>query len=167
MTQVRLNWAFDGADEVDSSFRMIKGRGAAMLAEKIIAERAEGRLFIVVTEEKLVDRLGSKFAVPIEVIPEAIMLVMPALRALGAAEVTVRKATTKYGPTISEHNNLIVDARFDRIEDDLPVRIKNLTGVVEHGLFFGYTNEVFVAKSDGVSSTQRWAPTRSSAARCR
>jgi len=150
ITPVRLDWAFDGADEVDANFNMIKGRGAAMLSEKIIAKRAGERLLIIVSEEKIVDKLGSKFPVPIEIIPQALGLVEDALQGLGASEIVIREGNSKYGPTISEHNNLILDVKFKDLQPALEAKIKNITGVVESGLFVGATKEILVSKPDGV-----------------
>ncbi len=150
-TDVPLAWAFDGADEVDPDFNMIKGRGAAMLTEKIIARRAGERLVIIVGEDKLVDKLG-KCALPLEVIPEALSVVQAGLRSLGAVEVLIRESNTKYGATFSEHNNLILDVRFQEIRPEMEVLIKSITGVVESGLFVDATKELLVAKADGVWS---------------
>ena len=65
-----LSWAFDGADEINSDLNMIKGGGACMLHEKIVAKRAR-KLVILVTEDKIVESLGENFAVPVEVVPAA------------------------------------------------------------------------------------------------
>lgn len=148
----RLDWAVDGADEVDDALNMIKGRGAAMLCEKIIAKRAHGRLVIVVTKEKLVTRLGERFAIPVAVIPEAIQSVVYELRTAGATEVVPRESAGKYGPAISDDGHLVLDVRFPVIVPELELRIKSITGVVESGLFVGMTPEVLILKSDGIYS---------------
>lgn len=153
-----ISWAFDGADEVDPQFNLIKGRWGAMLNEKIVAKRAGG-VTVVVSEEKLVPRLGVKFPIPIEVIQEAVPDVESELRRLGAAEVTLRSVqigSEKLGPVYSEHGNFILDARFAQILPELELRIKAITGVVESGLFVGMTKEVLVARPQGV-----WRLTRS------
>jgi ribose 5-phosphate isomerase A len=146
-----LSWAFDGADEVDPGLNLIKGRGAAMLTEKILARRAQ-HFVIIVSEDKLVQKLGSSFPVPVELVPEALSLVEEGLGKLGAREVTLREAVKKYGPVVTEHNNLVVDAWFDEIKPELEKEIKSLVGVVESGLFLGFKPEVLVAKKDGVWS---------------
>ena len=146
LCEVSIDWAFDGADEVDPQFRMIKGGGGAMLSEKIVAKRA-GELVILVTEEKLVERLGSRFAVPVEAIPSALVLVKEGLLGLGAKEVRVREAVNKYGPVISEHGNLIVDARFDSISAELDAEICSICGVVDSGLFLDLNPELLIAVS--------------------
>ncbi len=151
-----LSWAFDGADEVDPNLDMIKGAGGAMLSEKIIAKHAGG-IVVVITEEKLVAALGSNFAVPVEVIPDAVTFTSKALRSLGASETTLRVATGKYGPVITDHGNVIIDARFAKINKDLEGAINQITGVVENGLFFDLANEVLVAKQDGIYSLKKRA----------
>ncbi len=149
-TQQPLSWAFDGADEVDPARNMIKGRGGAMLSEKILARRAP-KLLIAVTEEKLVKRLGEKFPVPVEVVPEALSLVEKGLKELGAGTVVLRESKTTYGPVPTEHNNLILDAWFDNIPLDYEQRIKCLIGVVESGLFIGFQPEVLVSTASTVA----------------
>jgi ribose 5-phosphate isomerase A len=131
---------------------MIKGNGAAMLSEKIIAKRAGDRLLIIVSEDKIVERLGKKFPLPVEVIPQALELVQAGLKALGATEIVIRQGNSKYGPTITEHNNLILDAKFADIKPELEAQIKSITGVVESGLFVNATKEILVSREDGVWS---------------
>ncbi len=146
----RLDWAVDGADEIDESFNMIKGRGAAMLREKIIAKRARGRLLIVVTKDKLVSRLGERFAIPVAVVPEALQSVCDELRQAGATEISPRESAGKYGPTVSDDGHLVVDVRFPVIVPELELRLKSITGVVDSGLFFNMSPEVLVLMPDGV-----------------
>jgi len=144
-----ISWAFDGADELDPALNMIKGGGGAMLNEKIVAKKAD--LFVVIiSEDKLVEKLGSKFAVPVETIPEAMEMVRAGLEALGAKTVELRNAERKYGPVTTEHANVILDARFEEIGPDLEKEINCLTGVVDNGLFMGMYPEVLIAKTDGV-----------------
>ncbi|MGA7397811.1 MAG: ribose 5-phosphate isomerase A [Solirubrobacterales bacterium] len=131
------DWLFDGADEVDPEGSLIKGRGGALFREKMLFCSAPDRR-VIVDESKRVEKLGSKFPVPIEVVPLALPVVLPALQELSPTEVGIRKATGKDGPVITEMGNVIVDCRFDGIEGDLEERIKSITGVVESGLFQGY-----------------------------
>jgi ribose 5-phosphate isomerase A len=139
-----IAWGFDGADEVDPTFRLIKGRGAALLREKILAARCE-RFTIVVDESKLVQRLGERFPVPIEVVPEAYWLVERRLKALGASSTQLRSgASGKHGPAITERGNLVLDCSFPEIVPDLPLLIKNIPGVIEHGIFVNLCTEVLV-----------------------
>ena len=85
-------------------------------------------------------------------IPEATPLVTQLLGALGARDVVLREATQKYGPVITEHNNVILDAWFDTVHPALEREIKQLTGVVESGLFVGTTREIIVASTNRVYS---------------
>jgi len=145
----RLDWGFDGADEVDPSKVILKGRGGALLREKIVA-RLLPHFVIVVTEEKLVKRLGEKFPVPVEVIPESTFYVERELKALGAKEVSVRTGSNFYGPLFTESGNVLLDAKFSEVSPLLGDKIKAITGVVEHGIFSGFPSlEIVVAKADG------------------
>jgi len=147
-----IAWAFDGADEVDPNLDLIKGHGGAMLNEKIIASIAE-RFVVIITEDKQVKKLGEKFPVPVEVIPEALTLVEKELLQLGASKVVLRQAAGKYGPVITEHNNLILDASFPSISPAHESKIKCIPGVVENGLFMGYADEILVATASGKIQT--------------
>lgn len=143
------NWGFDGADEVDPQFNLVKGRGGAMLPEKIMALRCK-EWIVIVSEDKMVERLGTKHPIPIEVIPEALSVVERGVKALGARETVLREAKNKYGPEMTEHNNLILDVWFDHVTIDLDLRIKGIVGVVEHGLFIGMTKEILVSNESKV-----------------
>lgn len=145
----QIDWGFDGADEVDEQLRLIKGKGAAMLQEKILARRCQNFL-IIIEQHKLVKKLGEVCPIPIEVIPQALSHVEQELKKLGASTWQVRSGSGKHGPTISENSNLIVDAKFAKIEDALESKIKNIVGVVESGLFVNYTREVLVAAPAGL-----------------
>ncbi len=130
-------WLFDGADEVDPEGSLIKGRGGALFREKMLFRATTDRR-VIVDDSKRVEQLGSKFAIPVEVVPLALPVVLPELGRLAPTEFEIRKATGKDGPVITELGNVIVDCRFDGIEPDLEVRIKSITGVIESGLFQGY-----------------------------
>ena len=147
----KLDWAFDGADEVDPELRLLKGRGAALLHEKLIASRTDN-LYIVVDESKLVSRLGEKMAVPVEVIPESRFSVKSALSELGASEVELRLCTSleRTMTLFTQEGNLILDARFNEIPADLEARINAIPGVVENGIFSSHATEVLVGKDDGI-----------------
>ncbi|MEL6805017.1 MAG: ribose-5-phosphate isomerase A, partial [Bacteroidota bacterium] len=96
----------------------IKGRGGAMLREKLVLSASE-EAFILVDQSKFVPRLGEKFAVPVEIIPEAIHLVERGLQALGAQTIEMRMAQYKDGPVITENANVILDVRFAEINDEM------------------------------------------------
>ena len=139
------DWTFDGADEVDPFRNLIKGRGGALFKEKLLIKSSD-RIFIVVDDSKFVSRLGSKFPVPVEVFPTAMVYVENQLKELGASKIILRMAKGKDGPILTENGNFILDTWFGEIGESLEKEIKNITGVIESGLFIGYDIEVLVAK---------------------
>ena len=140
----RIDIAVDGADEVDPAKNLIKGRGAAHLREKIVDGMAD-RFVVIVDESKLVDRLGSKCPVPLEVLPMAVRPVMRAVEALGG-EPLLRMASRKDGPVITDQGNMVVDARFGGIDDpgEMERTLNNIPGILENGLFVGLATEILV-----------------------
>jgi ribose 5-phosphate isomerase A len=137
----RPDWSFDGADEVDGRQRLIKGRGGAMFSEKLVMSSSR-KNYILVDGSKLVDKLGSRFPVPIEVHQNALTYVRMKLMELNAEKVSLRLAGGKDGPVITENGNFILDAHFNGIGDSLEKEIKGITGVIESGLFIGYSFEL-------------------------
>ena len=127
-----LDWAFDGADEVELKEKcLIKGKGKAMFKEKLNII-ASPKTYILVDNTKIVDYLGQKCKVPIEVFPQALKYVSSELEKLGAKDITYRGFT--------ENNNGILDVRFKKIEKSLEKQVKSITGVIESGLFLEYKN---------------------------
>ncbi|TGB02718.1 ribose 5-phosphate isomerase A [Halobacillus salinus] len=141
LSAARPDWGFDGADEVDGQNRLIKGRGGALFAEKLVMASSP-KTYILVDESKFVERLGEKFAVPIEVDPRAVHLVETSLERYAAREVTMRMAQSKDGPLITEAGNILLDVRFDHIEDGMEKELSSIPGVIETGLFIGYSVEI-------------------------
>ena len=144
LPEARPDWGFDGADEVhegDGVVRLIKGRGGAMFREKLVMA-SQARTLILVDRSKRVERLGSKFPIPVETHPEALPLVEERLGELGATEVTLRPAQGKDGPIYTENGHLILDARFDDVPDRLESDLAAIPGVIESGLFVGYPVEI-------------------------
>ncbi|MGH9046660.1 MAG: ribose 5-phosphate isomerase A, partial [Acidimicrobiales bacterium] len=144
LSSARPDWSFDGADEVDPAGNLIKGRGGALLREKLVMASSPER-YIVVDPSKLVDRLGTRFAVPIEIIPDAVRLVGDALGRLGCTEVVLRHGGGKDGPLITERGNYLLDAHLTNIDEHTETGLKAIVGVVESGLFIGYRPEVVVS----------------------
>jgi len=140
----RPDWYFDGADEVDPNNSLIKGRGGAMFKEKLIMASSP-LTYIIVDETKLVKKLGTNFPIPVEVFPAALLYVEQQLKALGAVSITLRPAKGKDGPIITENGNLVLDAHFDEITNNLEREIKSITGVIESGLFIGYNVEIITS----------------------
>ncbi len=128
-----IDWAFDGADEVDSENNMIKGMGNAMFKEKLNILQSP-KNYILIDSTKVVKKLGESHPIPIEVFPKALKYVSSELEKLGAYEIIFKG--------MSENQNSILHVRFNDISKDLEKQIKSITGVIESGLFIGYNVEV-------------------------
>lgn len=149
----QIDLAVDGADEVDPSLNLIKGRGGALFREKLVAA-ASKRFVVVVDESKLVKELGVG-VLPVEVLPFLWRTTAERLTALGVS-LTVRGGEET--PFITDNGNLILDVTVpDGIKNpsELGIELKKVTGVVEHGLFVGMTDTVIVANGDGPKAIGR------------
>jgi len=150
----------DGADEIDPQFRLIKGGGGALLREKIVAA-ASKRMVVIADEGKWVETLGA-FPLPVEVTRFGFALtqhrVQQALQASGCAgdEVTLRITGKSNEPVITDGGNYILDAHALRIPnaDALGAALKQIAGVVEHGLFLGLAQTVILGKARGAEVKQ-------------
>jgi ribose 5-phosphate isomerase A len=134
-------WSVDGADEVDPGGRLLKGRGGALFKEKLLWNTSP-RMVLVIDPGKRVERLGSRFPIPIEVHPHAVEPVTARLDELGCREAWLRTGAGKDGPVVTESGFLLLDAHFDEIPPGLHAAIKQLPGVLETGLFEGYEYEI-------------------------
>jgi ribose 5-phosphate isomerase A len=144
-----IDLTIDGADEVErGTLNLIKGRGGALLREKIVAT-ASHRLVIVVDGSKMVDRLGTQTSVPVEVVAFGLEATRESLEVLGAS---ARTRVSSTDPFVTDNGNLILDCGFGRIDDParLEDRIRRVVGVVESGLFVSRAGPVFVADAAGV-----------------
>jgi ribose 5-phosphate isomerase A len=142
LLQSRPEWSFDGADEIDDARNMIKGRGGAMVREKLIMASSLDR-FVVVDQSKRVDRLGRNVAVPLEIIPESFNLVRSQLDgSFHVLSSDLRMSDAKDGPVITERGNLILDVKFEDVSADLDSQLNSVPGVVGSGLFFGFNPTV-------------------------
>lgn len=144
LSTLRPDWSFDGADEVDPNANLIKGRGGALLREKLVMASSPER-YVVIDPSKLVQRLGERYAVPLEVVPDALRLVIDLVGQLGCTEVTVRQGSGKDGPLITERGNYLLDARLVDIDEETEREVASIPGVVESGLFIGYAPRVIVS----------------------
>lgn len=142
----RIDIAIDGADEVDPQKNLIKGGGAAHTREKVVDSLAE-QFIVVVDAGKLVDKLGSTFLLPVEVIPMAMTPVMRAIEKLGGKP-ALRMGVKKAGPVITDQGNMVIDVKFDSIDNpaELEQTLNNLPGVLENGLFVGVADLVLVGE---------------------
>lgn len=146
-----IDLTIDGADEVETgTLNLIKGQGGALLREKIVAS-ASRAMSIVVDETKIVDRLGSRFAIPIEVVPFGWQTTVVRLRQVKAdPKLRLQEDGTAF---VSDGGHSILDCSFGGpIESPgkLDLALNNIVGVVEHGLFLGFASKVFIGGPDGV-----------------
>jgi ribose 5-phosphate isomerase A len=150
----RMDVTIDGADEVDPQLRLIKGLGAALLREKVVAA-ASAQLVIVADETKVVQRLGSKAPLPVEVDPFSEPIQPEFLRSLGA-EPTLR---VKDGRTVvTDGGNHILDCRFPggiADPEETERRLLLRPGILECGLFLGMATAVVIAGSGGIEVRTR------------
>ncbi len=144
-----IDLAIDGADEVErKSLNLIKGHGGALLREKIVAA-ASDRFIVVVDDEKLVDRLGARAAIPVEIVQFGWQATAAALEKLGAKPALRH---TRDQTFVTDGGNFILDCQFGPIDDaERTERLINMTvGVVENGLFVGRSSAVVVASESGI-----------------
>jgi ribose 5-phosphate isomerase A len=151
----RIDLTIDGADEVErGTLNLIKGHGGALLREKIVAV-ASRRLAIIVDGTKLVDQLGERSAVPVEVVAFGYEAARGRLEALGAT--VVLRCTSEGKPFCTDSGNRILDCNFGLIADPatLEEEIGRIVGVVECGLFVGLADVVFIGDGAGVTRLER------------
>ncbi len=146
-----LNLSIDGADEIDPNKNLIKGGGAALLREKIIAYNSK-KFVVIADERKKVDSIGSGFALPVEIVPEARLSITRKLEAKDI-EVVLREGVKKMGPVVTDNGNFILDIKWPektKIKpEEIEVELNDIVGVVENGLFTKIKPRVFIVKSDG------------------
>jgi ribose 5-phosphate isomerase A len=149
----QIDVTIDGADEFDPQLNLIKGGGGALLREKIVAS-ASKKLVIVTDSSKQVPVLG-KFPLPVEVIKFAQALVAREIAALGAS--TVLRKDEAGNAYITDEGNHILDCSFGQIPDPagLAVKLSQIPGVVEHGLFIGMASSVIMARGTQVIELKR------------
>lgn len=144
-----VDLTIDGADEISADFQGIKGGGAALLFEKIVASYSKQTIWIV-DGSKMVDQLG-RFPLPVEVIPYGSQQLMRLFKEKNYQPVLRQTETGETVVTDSGH--YIIDLHLERIEDPekLATYLDQLVGVVEHGLFLNMVSKVVVASENGVS----------------
>jgi ribose 5-phosphate isomerase A len=143
-----IDVTIDGADQVTPDLHLIKGMGAALLREKIVAAASKLNI-IIVDATKKVDVLGQNHqVVPVEVLPFALALVKRKIVEAGGKPV-IREGKGKLGAIITDNGNVILDVDFGEIADPeaLEAKIKLIPGVIETGLFNNLTDIVYVANA--------------------
>lgn len=149
-----LDLYIDGADEITPELSLLKGRGYDLVLEKLLAKAAT-QFLVVADKSKLVNRIGTNFAIPIEVIPFAWQAAKHSLEKAGGVG-DLRQNTAKDGLSITSHGSLVLDMVFDASidEESLNNLINNTPGVVEHGIFRKCASAVFIA--DNGLITEKW-----------
>lgn len=151
----RLDICIDGADEIDSHLNLTKGRGGALLFEKLVARRAN-HYVIIATADKLVQHLGTRLPLPIEVVPVGWTHTTEAIRELGLETVLRTNDDTPY---VTDGGHFIVDCTWSNSTPspaELAQRLKVITGVVDHGLFIDMADVAITIEPDGsINELQR------------
>ena len=146
LTQVaEIDLYVDGADEITPDMTLLKGRGYDLVLEKLLAKAAK-QFLVVADKSKLVSRIGTNYAIPIEVMPMAWKAAKRSLEAAGGVG-DLRQNVAKDGLSISSYGSLVLDMAFDQSisEEQLNHLINNTPGVIEHGIFRGLATGVLIA----------------------
>ncbi|MEM2107108.1 MAG: ribose 5-phosphate isomerase A, partial [Candidatus Bathyarchaeia archaeon] len=146
----------DGADQVElRTLNMVKGGGGALAREKVVDSNSR-KVAIIISEDKLVRKLGEAGPVPVEVLPFAVDAVMHTVMRMGGRP-TLRHGAGKVGPVITDNGNMILDVDFGPIDDPsaLERKIRMVPGVVEVGLFIGIADFIYVGRADGTVDVLR------------
>jgi ribose 5-phosphate isomerase A len=148
---LRLDLTVDGADEIDPDLGLIKGRGAALLREQVLAQ-ASDYFLVIADSSKRVARLGVG-GLPIEVVPFALPWVMDQIEKLGGKAVVLMDRKSPEKVAISDQQNYLLDCRFGAIEapESLGARLDRIAGVAGHGLFLGCARAAVVAEGSEVT----------------
>lgn len=149
-----IDITIDGADEVDTKLNLIKGKGGALLREKIIAKNTKKEI-IIVDESKLVDVLGKKTPLPVEIVTFSYKAIIRSLREFGC--VPYLRLQNNNEIYLTDNNNYIVDCKFSEIDapTELAKEINNLPGVVENGLFVDLADIVIVSAETGTKIIEK------------
>ena len=146
LTQVaEIDLYVDGADEITPDMTLLKGRGYDLVLEKLLAKAAK-QFLVVADKSKLVSRIGTNYAIPIEVMPMAWKAAKRSLEAAGGVG-NLRQNVAKDGLSISSYGSLVLDMVFHQSisEEHLNHLINNTPGVIEHGIFRGLATGVLIA----------------------
>lgn len=147
-----LDLGIDGADEIAPTLDAVKGRGGALLHEKLVALACH-RYLIVAASEKLVSHLGTRMPLPVEVVPYGWHLTASRLRALGLdPRLRLRGVSEAAGaPFVSDGGHYVLDCSTAPIIDPrgLAQNLKAIPGVVDHGLFVGFADQALVVDATG------------------
>jgi ribose 5-phosphate isomerase A len=142
----------DGADEITPNLSLLKGRGQDLVMEKLLAQAAH-QFIVVADKSKLVNFIGEKFIIPIEVIPNAWRIVKHRLEQHGA-EGDIRLNANQDNIAVAASGNYVLDMHFPKNLDDqsLNILLNNTSGVIEHGVFYQLADKILIADQGIVSS---------------
>lgn len=142
-----IDLVIDGADEIDPQLKLIKGGGAALLQEKMVANAAK-EVIIIADNSKIVSQLG-KFPLPVEVIPYAWKLVQQQIQKQYHVRSQIRMKNEK--PLVTDHGHYILDCYFEKITDAsmLNIELHLIPGVMETGLFINLCHKALIGHPDG------------------
>lgn len=145
----KLDLYIDGADEVAPDNTLLKGQGADLVREKLLAQACD-QFIVLVDQSKMVERIGARFPIPVEVMPFAWQLVKQHLEQQGGRG-DLRQNSNGNGLAVTSHGSLVLDMNFDSKLDSLQLdsMLNSTPGVVEHGVFYGLANVVCLAV-DGI-----------------
>ncbi|PPD17706.1 MAG: ribose 5-phosphate isomerase A [Methylotenera sp.] len=155
LTQVsEIDLYVDGADEITPDMTLLKGRGYDLVLEKLLAKAAK-QFLVVADNSKLVSRIGTNFAIPIEVMPMAWKAAKHSLEQAGGVG-GLRQNVAKDGLSVTSHGSLVLDMVFDKglSEAQLNQLINNTPGVVEHGIFYGLASAILIAHEGTVTENR-------------
>lgn len=145
----------DGADEITPDMTLLKGRGYDLVMEKLLAKAAK-QFFVVADKSKLVDRIGTNYAIPIEVMPFAWKAAKKSIENAGGKG-DLRQNVAKDGLSTTSYGSLVLDMAFDQSisEKALNQLLNNIPGVVEHGIFHALAHAVFIADDGNIE--EKWS----------
>jgi len=143
----RVDYMFDGADEVDEQMRMLKGQHGAIVRQRLMARAAEKRVYLV-DEPKVVARLGQRSALAVAVIPWALASIRADLRNMGLNGVVRR--TLDGGLFFTDNASLVLDMMISELDvQKLASDLDHVPGVIDHGLYIDEADEILIGMSNG------------------
>ena len=152
-----LDLYVDGADEVTDDMTLLKGRGSDLVREKLLAKACE-QFYVLIDNSKLVNRIGEKFPIPIEVMPFAWQLVLKSVEQIDGVG-SLRPNASGDGLAVTSHGSLVLDMSFD---DDIDGHMLNhqlnaIPGVVEHGIFANLATSIFIGADGQIDQRKKLA----------
>lgn len=153
-TLTHIDMYVDGADEVTPDLTLLKGRGQDLVREKLLASAAD-RFYVLVDESKLVEQIGDKFPVPVEVMPDAWKLVLGELQKQGGRG-ELRLNASGDNVAVTAHGSLVLDMQFEHVDSlELTMVLDTIPGIVEHGIFSELATAVFIGGEQEVEEHWR------------